>query len=99
MDVKTICLGLLSLGEACGYDLKKHFESMFRHFFSAGYGSIYPALADLADAGFVQCREVPQEGRPARKIYAITDMGREHFRSALRATRPRLTNCAQTSSS
>ena len=61
MDVKTICLGLLSLGEACGYELKKNFESQFRHFFSAGYGSIYPALADLADAGLVTCREIPQD--------------------------------------
>ena len=51
MDVKTLCLGLLTAGEACGYDLKKTFESSFKHFFPAGYGSIYPALADLAEAG------------------------------------------------
>ena len=88
MDVKTICLGLLSLGDACGYDLKKHFESLFRHFFSAGYGSIYPALADLAEAGMVSCQELPQQGRPARKIYSITELGREHFRSALLTQEP-----------
>ena len=88
MDVKTICLGLLSLGEACGYELKKNFESLFRHFFSAGYGSIYPALADLADAGLVTCREVPQDGRPARKVYSITDAGREHFGQAMRSQDP-----------
>lgn len=88
MDVKTICLGLLSLGDACGYDLKKHFESLFRHFFSAGYGSIYPALADLAESGMVRCQELPQQGRPARKIYSITELGREHFRSALLTQNP-----------
>ena len=36
MDVKTLCLGLLSLKEACGYDLKKDVESIFKHFFAAG---------------------------------------------------------------
>ena len=88
MDVKTLCLGLLSYGEACGYDLKKRFEALFRHFYSAGYGSIYPALAELADAGLVTCRSVPQEGRPDRKVYRITPAGRAQFREALHTTKP-----------
>jgi len=88
MDVKTLCLGLLSLDEACGYDLKKNFESLFKHFFAAGYGSIYPALANLAQAGLVECREVPQNGRPARKVYEITDSGRKHFQDILGRTNP-----------
>jgi len=88
MDVKTLCLGMLSFGEACGYDLKKRFEALFRHFYSAGYGSIYPALAELADAGLVTCHSVPQEGRPERKVYRITEAGRRQFDEALRTTRP-----------
>ncbi|MDP6414034.1 MAG: PadR family transcriptional regulator [Gammaproteobacteria bacterium] len=88
MDVKTLCLGLLSLNEACGYDLKKNFESQFKHFFTAGYGSIYPALTDLATAGLVSCREVPQNGRPARKVYEITETGRAHFQDALDGVHP-----------
>ncbi len=88
MDVKTLCLGMLSLDEACGYDLKKDFESLFKHFFAAGYGSIYPALANLAEAGLVDCREVPQNGRPARKVYEITESGRAHFQDSLARTTP-----------
>jgi PadR family transcriptional regulator AphA len=88
MDVKTLCLGLLNKGEACGYDLKKEFESIFKHFYPAGYGSIYPALADLADKGLVSCEEIPQQGKPDRKIYRITDEGRLHFANALRDTTP-----------
>ena len=83
MDVKTVCLGMLSDGEASGYDLKKHFESSFAHFFAAGYGSIYPALSSLAEAGLVDCREIPQEGKPDRKVYRITDAGRQHLLDAL----------------
>lgn len=79
MDVKTVCLGMLTDGEASGYDLKKNFESSFGHFFAAGFGSIYPALAALAEQGFVRCREVPQDGRPDRKVYSITEAGRQRL--------------------
>jgi PadR family transcriptional regulator AphA len=88
MDVKTLCLGLLTGGEACGYDLKKTFESSFKHFFPAGYGSIYPALADLADAGLVNCREIPQVGKPDRKVYRITEAGQQAFIDALNSMDP-----------
>jgi len=88
MDVKTVCLGMLTDGEASGYDLKKQFESSFAHFFAAGYGSIYPALSALAKDGLVHCREIPQEGKPDRKVYRITDDGREHLREALRKPDP-----------
>ena len=77
MDVKTVCLGMLTEGEASGYDLKKTFESSFGHCFAAGYGSIYPALASLAESGCVECEEIAQEGKPDRKVYRITDQGRE----------------------
>jgi DNA-binding PadR family transcriptional regulator len=75
MDVKTVCLGMLTEGEASGYDLKKAFESSFGHCFAAGYGSIYPALASLAECGCVSCEEIAQDGKPDRKVYQITDKG------------------------
>jgi DNA-binding PadR family transcriptional regulator len=83
MDVKTVCLGMLTDGEASGYDLKKAFESSFGHCFAAGYGSIYPALASLAEQGFVSCREVPQEGKPDRKVYRITEEGLQQLLTEL----------------
>ena len=75
MDVKTVCLGMLTDGPASGYDLKKQFESSFAHFFAAGYGSIYPELSALAESSLVECEEVPQEGKPDRKVYRITEKG------------------------
>lgn len=83
MDVKTVCLGMLTDGPASGYDLKKQFESSFAHFFAAGYGSIYPALSSLADSQLVDCEEVAQEGKPDRKVYRITDAGRDFLKDAL----------------
>ena len=70
---------MLTQGEASGYDLKKSFESSFAHCFAAGFGSIYPALASLAEGGLVSCKQVPQEGKPDRKVYQITDAGMEHL--------------------
>lgn len=83
MDVKTVCLGMLTSGPATGYDLKKFFESSFGHFFPAGYGSIYPALSSLAEQGLVQCEEIAQEGKPDRKVYSITEAGEQELATAL----------------
>lgn len=88
MDVKTVCLGMLTDGDASGYDLKKYFESSFGHFFPAGYGSIYPALATLARNGLVDFEEIPQDGKPDRKVYSITDKGREELMLGLKNDNP-----------
>ena len=88
MDVKTVCLGMLTDGAASGYDLKKQFESSFAHFFVAGYGSIYPALSSLAEEGLVSCERIPQEGKPDRKVYEITDDGRAFLLKALENPSP-----------
>jgi DNA-binding PadR family transcriptional regulator len=88
MDVKTVCLGMLTDGEASGYDLKKHFESSFGHFFSAGYGSIYPALASLAANALVTCKCIPQDGKPDRKVYSITPAGRAALQAELDKPNP-----------
>jgi DNA-binding PadR family transcriptional regulator len=88
MDVKTLCLGVLSLGEASGYEIKKFFEDGFSHFYVAGFGSIYPALAQLTREGHVTCSNIEQEKRPAKKVYQITDTGLSAFREALAATYP-----------
>jgi DNA-binding PadR family transcriptional regulator len=88
MDVKTVCLGMLTDGPASGYDMKKCFESTFGHFFPAGYGSIYPALATLARNGMVEFELVPQEGKPDRKVYNITVKGREELLKGLANPKP-----------
>lgn len=89
MDVKTLCLGVLCRQDASGYDIKKHFETAFSHFFVAGFGSIYPALAELSDAGLVTCDEECRQGKPGRKVYRVTEAGRQAFIAALRETEPR----------
>ena len=77
MNVKTLCLGILSVGEASGYEIKKDIEEgMFSHFIEASFGSIYPALTQLAGEGLVTVRAEEQTGKPDKKVYAITENGR-----------------------
>ena len=84
MDVRTLCLGVLTLGDASGYEIRKHFEDgPFAYFHAAGFGSIYPALGGMDAEGLVTCTEMAQDGRPDKKVYSITDTGRAAFRKAL----------------
>ncbi|HIC79697.1 MAG TPA: PadR family transcriptional regulator [Kiloniellaceae bacterium] len=84
MDVKTLCLGVLSRGEASGYEIKKAFaEGPFSHFHQASFGSIYPALNALSSEGLVACRAEAQKKRPDKKIYSITPQGEDAFTESL----------------
>ena len=68
MNVRTLCLGVLSAGEASGYQIKKEIEEgLFSHFIDASYGSIYPALTQLAGEGLVTVRAEEQSGKPDKK--------------------------------
>lgn len=47
----------------------------------ARHSQVYPALQLLARQGLVVFRDVPQEGKPAKKIYEITEKGLEALRA------------------
>ncbi|PXA88386.1 PadR family transcriptional regulator [Nostoc sp. 3335mG] len=86
MNVRTLCLSVLYEGDATGYDIRRMCtEGEFAYFIEASFGSIYPALAKLEEDGLVTSRTVPQDGKPARKVYSITDAGREAFTGELTA--------------
>jgi DNA-binding PadR family transcriptional regulator len=89
MDVKTLCLGVLSTADRTGYEIKKTFEDSFKHFFRASYGSIYPALAELERTELIVGRAVEQGRRPEKRVYRITEAGREALRTVLAAEEPR----------
>lgn len=89
MDVRTICLGILTRGDATGYEIKKLFEDgRFNYFVEASFGSIYPALSRLTEEGLVRLKDDGQTGRADRKVYAITDKGRASFVESLNRTLP-----------
>jgi len=85
LTVEQLCLSVLYEGEATGYDIRRHFsEGEAALFADASIGAIYPALAKLEAKGLVDFVNQEQIGKPNRKIYHITEAGREAFLAALR---------------
>jgi len=84
MNVRTICLAILYEGEATGYEIRKlSVEGEYSYFIDASFGSIYPALAKLEAETLVTSHVEQQDGKPAKKIYAITEAGRRAFIASL----------------
>lgn len=89
MDTRTLCLGVLSLGDHSGYDIKKRLDDTFGYFMDVSHGAIYPALRALLEEGCITCTTVHQDGRPNRKVYSLTERGKRQLRDALIQLPPR----------
>lgn len=70
-------LAALAHSPRSGYDLNKWFDRAASHFCSAGFSSVYPALAGFEGEGLVVHEAVPSERGPERKVYSLTERGRE----------------------
>jgi len=70
-------LGILARGPLSGYDLARNLQMPIGYFWQANHSHIYPELARLEAKGLVRHEVVPQEHRPNKKLYTITDTGRE----------------------
>lgn len=75
-----VILGLLHLAPQSLYDLIKNFEAGVALFYSASAGSIKRALDQLAASGSIEVESVQTGGR-GRKVYRVTDAGRQEFRA------------------
>ena len=76
-------LGILGLGPHTGYDIKKLTDLSTRHFWAENYGSLYPTLKRLEQAGLATVQRQAQDGKPDRKVYTITESGREVLKNWL----------------
>lgn len=78
-ELSTLAYGLLALlaGEDCtGYDLMLRIQP----FWQAKHSQIYPLLAKLEQSGCVRFTLVAQSDKPDKKVYTITDIGRDVVR-------------------
>jgi len=84
MNVKTLCLSILFEKEASGYEIRQLcMNGECAYFVEVSFGSIYPALAKMEKESLLTSHTQEQQGRPAKKIYKITDKGKEEFRASL----------------
>ncbi|MDE6434381.1 MAG: PadR family transcriptional regulator [Lachnospiraceae bacterium] len=80
--IDCVILGLLSHEELTGYEIKKRMDTSLKYFWSASYGSIYPALNDLVNRGLATKRE-DTESKRNKLIYTITESGRDYLKKWL----------------
>ena len=73
--VEILILRRLHGGPAHGYELRKRVEETTG--FVLHNNSLYPALRRFEEAGAVTKAAEPQEGRPPRLVYTLTDVGRD----------------------
>ncbi|HEY3015021.1 MAG TPA: PadR family transcriptional regulator [Nocardioides sp.] len=69
---------LVSLSEraASGLELTRRFDKSIGFFWSATHQQIYRVLGRMENDGWVRSTVVPQQGRPDKKVYDVTDAGR-----------------------
>lgn len=60
---------------AAGLDLTRRFARSIGFFWHASHQQIYRTLARMEADGWVAATTHQQEGRPAKKVYAVTDDG------------------------
>jgi PadR family transcriptional regulator AphA len=77
-------LGVLSMGPASGYDIKKFMEKTTDHFWREGDSSIYPILKGLLHDGLVSCKVSNGKGEKIKKIYTITADGQQELNDWLK---------------
>ncbi|MCQ2011347.1 MAG: PadR family transcriptional regulator [Sporolactobacillus sp.] len=85
MKGRDVILGLLLDMPRTGYDINEMFQTVFSHFFSGGYGMIYPTLKKLEIEGKVRKEIVTQEGKPNKHVFYITQEGEMEFQNYLRS--------------
>ncbi len=79
-QTSTAVLGALSIEPLTGYEIRQVIATVLGHFWHESFGQIYPCLAELEAAGFVDT--APGE-RPRSTRYEITATGRQHLRELL----------------
>lgn len=84
-------LGLLHDAPMHGYELRKRLSGVLGPFRALSYGSLYPCLRELRDAGLVAQDGPPERltlGTRARIVYRITAEGKERLEQLLTETGP-----------
>ena len=79
MSLQYAVLGLLSYRQMTGYDLKKMFDESINNFWAASLSQIYRELGALEGKGYLTSVIEPQDDRPDKRIYSITEAGRAAF--------------------
>jgi PadR family transcriptional regulator AphA len=90
--IRHFILGLLTRQPMSGYDIKRFLKNLSWLIDVPSLGSLYPSLHALLKDGLVTVEVAARQDRPPRKIYTITEAGREALRAWL--SRPSESNAS-----
>lgn len=77
VSLRYFILGLLAQQSMSGYDIRRFLKSLSWLIGSPSSGSLYPILRALPEEGLATVETIPGLDRPPRKIYTITEAGRQ----------------------
>jgi DNA-binding PadR family transcriptional regulator len=80
MALAHTILAVLSHAPFSGYDISKQFEEGVGCYWQASQQQIYRELGKMEQQGWVTFERIPQEGKPDKKIYQMTEAGRQELR-------------------
>ncbi|MEV6170684.1 PadR family transcriptional regulator [Streptomyces sp. NPDC051954] len=81
MALRNAVMAALLEGEASGYDLAKGFEASVANFWMATPQQLYRELERMESEGLVRARVVEQERRPNKRLFSLTEAGRDILRA------------------
>lgn len=79
MSLRYSILGMLSKWDATGYDLKKEFDDVMSVFWHSHLSQIYTELNKIEIKEWVKSDVIAQVGKPDKKVYSITEKGKEEL--------------------
>lgn len=80
MSLKHGLLGLLNYGKMTGYELNKAFKESLNYFWQAQTSQIYRELNSMENMGWLTSEIILQTDKPNKRLYSITEKGREEFK-------------------
>ncbi|GAX89421.1 PadR family transcriptional regulator [Effusibacillus lacus] len=85
MELRLLILGLLSEHDLHPYEVLQILKTRQVHdYIKVNYGTLYYAFDQMEKNGWIAVKEVIQEEkRPEKRVYRITETGREEFRKLL----------------
>ncbi len=86
MSLSYALLAALFNQPCSGYDLVKRFNKSVEYFWSASHQQIYKALAKLEEEGDISAEKIEQENRPNKKLYTVTESGRQSLQQWIAQT-------------
>lgn len=83
MALRNVILTMLARRKMTGYEIAREFDQVYKYFWTATHQQIYRELGKLHEDECVSFREVPQKGKPDKKLYSITKAGRAELKDWL----------------